>query len=190
MTAPAPQSQQTTVDAIAKTIWLAEFGRAFSRAPSDPWENQADSTKEGHLNTARKLVEAGLCCASGDVRAAVIERCAKVADRAAVEMDELQNHDLVSRHEAPRQAACITANAAREIATAIRALSQSPATDAAARTMVVGRVTGKLYEGDQCSGMSHAICHACGIGYKCFNLDCPNDKPNPALGNSNAVGIA
>jgi hypothetical protein len=48
------------VEEIARTIWLAEFGRAFSRVPSDPWENQADSTREGHRNTARKLVEAGL----------------------------------------------------------------------------------------------------------------------------------
>src|SRR4051812_35297665 len=44
---------------------------------------------------------------------------------------------------------------------------------------VVGRVTGKPREGNQCRGMPHAICHACGIGYKCADLDCPNDKPNP-----------
>lgn len=46
-------------EAMAKTIWLAEFTRAFNRAPSDPWENQDDDTKNKNRNTARKLIEAG-----------------------------------------------------------------------------------------------------------------------------------
>lgn len=34
------------------------------------------------------------------------------------------------------------------------------------RTKVVGKVTGDVLEGDQVPGMSEAICHACGLGYK------------------------
>lgn len=49
------------------------------------------------------------------------------------------------------------------------------------RTMVVGRVTGQEREGDQVPGMPEAICHACGLGYKCTDPDCPNTKPNPAF---------
>jgi transcriptional regulator with XRE-family HTH domain len=49
------------------------------------------------------------------------------------------------------------------------------------RTTVVGKVSGKVLEGDQVPGMPHAICHACGLGYKCMDQDCPNDKPNPAM---------
>jgi hypothetical protein len=41
------------VDAIAKTIWLSEFERAFSRTPSDPWENQSDKIKDGHRLSTR-----------------------------------------------------------------------------------------------------------------------------------------
>lgn len=48
-----------SIDALAETIWLAEFERAFSRKPTDPWDNQADQIKEGHRNTARKILEAG-----------------------------------------------------------------------------------------------------------------------------------
>lgn len=48
-----------------------------------------------------------------------------------------------------------------------------------ARTQVIGRVTGQPREGDQCPGMPHAICHACGLGYRCFDPDCPNDALNP-----------
>lgn len=47
------------------------------------------------------------------------------------------------------------------------------------RAPVVGRTTGAVREGDQVPGMPHAICHACGLGYKCCDPDCPNDKPNP-----------
>jgi transcriptional regulator with XRE-family HTH domain len=50
------------------------------------------------------------------------------------------------------------------------------------RAVVVGKVTGKEHEGDQCPGMPGAICHACGLGYKCFDPDCPNEKPNPMFG--------
>jgi hypothetical protein len=43
------------------------------------------------------------------------------------------------------------------------------------RTMVIGRVTGKILEGDQVAGMHGAICHACGLkDYPCVNPDCPN----------------
>ena len=54
------------------------------------------------------------------------------------------------------------------------------------RTTVVGKVTGDVHEGDQVPGMPHAICHACGLGYKCWNADCPNDipAPHPAMGPS------
>lgn len=44
---------------------------------------------------------------------------------------------------------------------------------------VIGRVSGKLLEGDQVRGMQEAICHACGLGYRCMNIDCPNTTPNP-----------
>lgn len=44
---------------------------------------------------------------------------------------------------------------------------------------VIGRVSGKIREGDQVPGMPQAICHACGLGYKCADVDCPNEKPNP-----------
>jgi transcriptional regulator with XRE-family HTH domain len=47
------------------------------------------------------------------------------------------------------------------------------------RTRVIGKVTGEPREGDQVPGMSHAICHACGLGYKCLDQDCPNEKPDP-----------
>jgi len=47
------------------------------------------------------------------------------------------------------------------------------------RTTVVGKVTGQPREGDQVPGMPGAICHACGLHYKCDDPDCPNEKPNP-----------
>lgn len=47
------------VDALAKMIWLAEFEHAFGRVPCVSWENQVDSSKEGHRNTARKIIESG-----------------------------------------------------------------------------------------------------------------------------------
>lgn len=49
------------------------------------------------------------------------------------------------------------------------------------RTSVVGKVSGEVREGDQVPGMPHAICHACGLGYKCMDQDCPNEKPNPLM---------
>lgn len=48
------------------------------------------------------------------------------------------------------------------------------------RTRVIGRATGQEREGDQVPGMPGAICHGCGLGYKCMDPDCPNEKPNPA----------
>lgn len=48
------------------------------------------------------------------------------------------------------------------------------------RPMVIGRVTKKLHKGDQVPGMPGAICHACGLGYRCGDEDCPNDKPDPS----------
>ena len=47
------------------------------------------------------------------------------------------------------------------------------------RLKVQGRVSGEVRDGDQVPGMPHAICHACGLGYRCDDRDCPNDKPNP-----------
>lgn len=47
------------------------------------------------------------------------------------------------------------------------------------RTTVVGRISGKEREGDQVPGMPGAICHACGLGYRCIDEDCPNTKTNP-----------
>ena len=44
---------------------------------------------------------------------------------------------------------------------------------------MIGRVSGELRDGDQVPGMPHAICHACGLGYRCMDKDCPNDKPDP-----------
>lgn len=49
------------------------------------------------------------------------------------------------------------------------------------RAPVVGKVTGQIREGDQVPGMPHAICHACGLGYKCEDPDCPNEKPHPSF---------
>jgi transcriptional regulator with XRE-family HTH domain len=49
------------------------------------------------------------------------------------------------------------------------------------RTVVIGKVTGQEREGDQVPGMPGAICHACGLGYRCTDEDCPNTKTNPAL---------
>src|ERR1700761_6503953 len=46
------------------------------------------------------------------------------------------------------------------------------------RTTVIGKVTGEPREADQCPGMPNAICHACGLGYKCGDLDCPNETQN------------
>lgn len=54
-----------------------------------------------------------------------------------------------------------------------------PVVDESGKTWVVGRVSGKRLEGDQAPGMPHAICHACGLGYRCWNEDCPNDRPAP-----------
>jgi hypothetical protein len=48
------------VELLAKTIWIAEFERAFDRTPSDPWENQGDSFKDGYRNTAKKIIEADI----------------------------------------------------------------------------------------------------------------------------------
>ena len=47
------------------------------------------------------------------------------------------------------------------------------------RTIIAGKVYGKLREGDQVPGMPMAICHACGLGYKCLDEDCPNDTSSP-----------
>ena len=55
------------------------------------------------------------------------------------------------------------------------------------RATVVGRVSGEVREADQVPGMPHAICHACGLGYKCDDQDCPNEKPNP-MWRTNAAG--
>jgi transcriptional regulator with XRE-family HTH domain len=49
------------------------------------------------------------------------------------------------------------------------------------RTHVVGRSSGEMREGCQVAGMPNAICHACGLGYKCDDADCPNDLPNPMM---------
>lgn len=48
------------------------------------------------------------------------------------------------------------------------------------RATVIGKVTGEVLEGDQVPGMPEAICHACGLGYKCYNPDCPNEKQAPS----------
>jgi transcriptional regulator with XRE-family HTH domain len=50
------------------------------------------------------------------------------------------------------------------------------------RATVIGKVTGQVREGDQVRGMPGAICHGCGLGYKCTDPDCPNEKPNPMFG--------
>jgi hypothetical protein len=44
---------------------------------------------------------------------------------------------------------------------------------------VVGHVTGTAHEGNQCRGMPRAICHACGLGYKCLNPDCEQTGVHP-----------
>ena len=44
---------------------------------------------------------------------------------------------------------------------------------------VIGRNSGHIMEGEQSSGMKNAICHACGLGDKCFDKDCPNTNINP-----------
>lgn len=64
------------------------------------------------------------------------------------------------------------------------AADQPPVADPGARNIVIGRVTAQPRAGNQCPGMPGAICHACGIGWKCFDPDCPNDTyaPDGALG--------
>jgi transcriptional regulator with XRE-family HTH domain len=47
------------------------------------------------------------------------------------------------------------------------------------RATIVGKVSGHTREADQVRGMAHAICHACGLGYKCMDADCPNEKTDP-----------
>ncbi len=47
------------------------------------------------------------------------------------------------------------------------------------RIKVIGRITGKIHDGDQVPGMPEAICHACGLGYRCSDPDCQNTEPNP-----------
>lgn len=47
------------------------------------------------------------------------------------------------------------------------------------RAPVAGKVTGLAREGDRVPGMPQAICHACGLGYKCLDADCPNEKRDP-----------
>lgn len=166
MTAPAPQSQQIKESAPRD---MEAVRRYVEMRRKMPLSGLGDSVHHIHASTEfeaeLRLSDLEAIIASGDVRAAVIEECAKEAVR-------LYEKPGWSPHYK---------NAAITIAGMIRALSQAPAMDATG-TMVVGRVTGKLHEGDQCRGMPDAICHACGLGYKCLNLDCPNDKPNPAFG--------
>jgi hypothetical protein len=52
------------------------------------------------------------------------------------------------------------------------------------RPTIIGRVSGRPREADQVAGMPHAICHACGLGYRCYDEDCPNTKqaPNAMMG--------
>lgn len=52
------------------------------------------------------------------------------------------------------------------------------------RAPVVGKVTGEVREGDQVPDMPGAICHACGLGYKCHDPDCPNENQaiHPMMG--------
>lgn len=45
-----------SVDRLAKEMWLAGFRRAFDREPNDPWENQGDSVKKPHLDTATAIL--------------------------------------------------------------------------------------------------------------------------------------
>lgn len=58
----------------------------------------------------------------------------------------------------------------RDIHDTARAVTKG--TSATTRPIIIGRVTGTKYEGDQCPGMPRAICHACGLGYRCWNPDC------------------
>lgn len=183
MTSPAPQSQQrldTLRQPFAWAITWPDDEVSFTRREPDQSIKDMD------------LLITPLYAASGDVRAAVIEISDKMVKAGAAAMCcQAETLGCAAKNAGNEFQTCMLSTFMQDARRCLEAaLSQSPATDAAATTMVVGRVTGKLYEGDQCSGMSHAICHACGMGYKCFNLDCPNDKPNPALGNSNAVGIA
>lgn len=79
------------IDALAKTIWLAEFERAFSRKPTDPWDNQADKIKEGHRNTARKILEAGYVTPSDSQRdRRLYIDASRNADKYRRECDELR----------------------------------------------------------------------------------------------------
>jgi hypothetical protein len=46
------------------------------------------------------------------------------------------------------------------------------------RPVVVGQVTGALHAGDQVPGQPWASCHACGLGLRCSNPDCPVPAPS------------
>lgn len=43
---------------------------------------------------------------------------------------------------------------------------------------VIGKNTGDVHIGNQTPHGKNHICHACGLGYKCLNKDCPNTKIN------------
>lgn len=85
--------------------------------------------REGGFNAARMYAPDEFK-PSGGVRAAVIEECAKICDR-WIASKNLHEH-----------------LAATDIAKAIRALSQSPATDAAARREEIARIVFDLLPGD------------------------------------------
>jgi hypothetical protein len=89
------------IELMAKTIWLAEFERAFSRRPSDPWENQADKIKDVHRNTARKLMECGAIelleeRPAAALRQLVIEECAAVLDECAQDWNRIRDPGMAN----------------------------------------------------------------------------------------------
>ena len=45
---------------------------------------------------------------------------------------------------------------------------------------IIGSSSGDIYLGNQSPNKTNAICHACGLGDKCVNVDCPNEKVDPS----------
>lgn len=44
---------------------------------------------------------------------------------------------------------------------------------------IIGCFSGKVREANQCRGMPRAICHACGLGYRCWDPDCEQTGQAP-----------
>lgn len=117
--------------------------------------------------------------------AAELCRRASVALTAAVRTldDDLQRYTgqrvaaVVLRDRRPFEEMVVVVEAREVDANAGKHTPQPPS----GAPTVIGSVTGKVHEGNQCLGMPRAICHACGLGYRCWNPDCEQTGENPSF---------